>query len=88
MDLCDERLTLRGNKSLILYIDISCNERLINTEVMRDPGSIPNGGNIFTVFFSFSEAEVLFPLKVTFHWIFFPHSKASDANIGIFANFF
>ena len=35
------------------------------------------------------EAWALFPLGVTFcYWIFlFSHSKASDANIGIIANF-
>ena len=41
----------------------------MESKVMRDPGSIPTGGNIF-------------------HWIFlFSRSKASDANIGIIANF-
>ena len=41
----------------------------LESEVMRGPGSMPTGGNIF-------------------HWIIlFSRSKASDANIGIIANF-
>ena len=48
---------------------ISVERIVLESEVMRGPGSIPTRGNIF-------------------HWIFlFSRCKASDASIGIIANF-
>ena len=71
MDLCDETLTLRGNETLIIYIDISCTERLINIEATRGPGSIPNGGNIFSFFYIFRGAGSI-PTEGNISLDFFP----------------
>ena len=82
IDLDDETLTLRENETLIIYIEISCNERLINTEAMRGPGSIPTGGNIMSLdFFCFHVVKLLMPIMVLLPTFLITKNLSSDGQV-------